>query len=193
MTEVERTLEEALSDARAALAEAEQARSGWEVRVRELQTEVSGLEAAINRRRQLAVSRYAAPKTKKLGVEVLSGEVVSHGQVWRAPDWSMMPDLGPNGTAAVGVATIVMALLELHRNWQEKKRVTAVEAVLEVARRPVHRGEITEALKRLGRSSDTLDHVSAALAHLNREARAHPVGGGYWSAGPHALEQEGGE
>lgn len=70
-------------------------------------------------------------------------------------------------------------------------RVAAVEAVLDVARRPVHRGEITAALRRIGRTSDTLDHVSAALAHLNHESRAHPVGSGYWSAGPAVLEQEG--
>lgn len=191
MSEVERKLEEALNDARTALVRAEQARSTWEVRVQELQTEVAGLEAAVNRRRQMAVPTSAAPNTKTPGVEVLTGEVVSHGRVFGVPDWSMLPDLGPNGTAVVGVASIVMALLELHRNWQEKKRVAAVEAVLDVAQRPVHRGEITEALRRLGRTSDTLDHVSAALAHLNREARAHPVGGGYWSAGPVALEQGG--
>jgi hypothetical protein len=26
---------------------------------------------------------------------------------------------------------------------------------------------------------------------LNRESRAHPVGSGYWSAGPVVLEQQG--
>lgn len=103
------------------------------------------------------------------------------------PDWSAIPDLGPNGTAAVGVAVIVMMLMEKHRDWQQKKRVGAVEAVLQVARQPVHRSQVAEALVRLGRTSDSLDHVSAALAHLNREGRAHPVGNGYWASGPAPL------
>lgn len=138
----------------------------------------------------MALSGSAVSNVVRAGTEVVTGEVVANARTWPVPDWSMPPDLGPNAAAAVGVASIVMALLALHRNWQEKKRVAAIEAVLDVAARPVHRSEITEALTRLGRTSDTLDHVSAALAHLNREGRAHPVGGGYWSTGPAALEAE---
>jgi hypothetical protein len=88
----------------------------------------------------------------------------------------------PGSPTAAGVAALVLLLMDLHGNWVNKKRAGAVESVLKVAGAPVHRGDIAEALKRLGRQ-DTLESVSAALAYLNRSGRAHPVGDGFWAAG----------
>ncbi len=83
--------------------------------------------------------------------------------------------------AVAGVATLVLVLMEAHRDWATKKRATAVELVLRVAARPVHRTDIAEILQRVGRPKDNLREVSAALAYLHRIGKAKPVGDGIWA------------
>lgn len=165
MTDLESSLEEALRQAQAALQDAERQHAEMEVRVQALRIEVAGLEAALQRRtEQRPAPSSSASKSPVLGPTFLTTPVL------------------PNSPAAAGVATLVILLLEVRGSWVNKKRAAAVESVLQVAGGPVHRSDIAEALKRLGRS-DTLESVSAALAYLNRSGRAHPVGDGYWAAG----------
>jgi|ERR1700722_3408077 len=161
--DIERSLESALEDARAALSAAEGRRAEMEIKVQSLRTEVAGLEAAIERRKHSDASKPDTPLVR-----------ATNSNPFVAPAL-------PDGSAAAGVAALVLLMMGLHTNWTNKKRAAAVDSVLKVAGRPVHRSEIVEALKRLGRS-DTLESVSAALAHLNRSARAHPVGDGFWTA-----------
>lgn len=172
---VESSLERALHEAVSALATAELERASWELKVQGLRTEVAGIEAALNRRRAPA-SLVPTPVT-------VSGSVGT-------PDWD--PEQVPVVAAAAGVAALVLLLMDVHKNWTKKKRAAAVESVLKIAGRPVHRSEITEALMRLGRTGDSLEYVSAALAYLNREGRARPTGDGFWVFG-NAHEIGGGE
>jgi hypothetical protein len=166
MTDLESSLEEALRQAQAALQDAERQHAQLEVRVQALRTEVAGIEAALQRRKEQRPAASSSP--------VSTNKVLD-------PKFLVVSPL-PESPAAAGVATMVLLLMELRGNWVSKKRAAAVESVLKVAGGPVHRSDIAEALKRLGRS-DTLESVSAALAYLNRSGRAHPVGDGYWAAG----------
>jgi hypothetical protein len=162
---LEKSLEEALLQAKSALMDAERQHAQLEIRVQGLRTEVAGIEASLSRRKaQQAVQWPAAPSSKVLDPKVFAVSTL------------------PESPTAAGVAAIVLLLMDLHGNWVNKKRAAAVESVLKVAGGPVHRSDIAEALKRLGRS-DTLEAVSAALAYLNRSGRAHPVGDGFWAAG----------
>jgi hypothetical protein len=165
MSDLESSLEEALRQAKAALQDAERQHAQLEVRVQALRTEVAGIEAALQRRKEQQPVFAAAPKS----TSVLD------------PKFFAVSPL-PGSPTVAGVAALVLVLMDLHGNWVNKKRAAAVESVLQVAGGPVHRSDIAEALKRLGRS-DTLESVSAALAYLNRSGRAHPVGDGYWAAG----------
>jgi hypothetical protein len=165
MTDLESSLEEALRQAQAALQDAERQYAQQEVRVQALRTEVAGIEAALQRRKD----QRPVPSSSVSISNVLD------------PKFLTVTAL-PDSPAVAGVATLVILLLEVRGNWVNKKRAAAVESVLKVAGGPVHRSDIAEALKRLGRS-DTLESVSAALAYLNRSGRAHPVGDGYWAAG----------
>jgi gamma-glutamyltranspeptidase len=165
MSSLESSLEEALRQAKTALLDAERQHAQLEVHVQALRTEVAGIDAALHRRREQGTAPRAAPvPTKVLDPKFLAAAAL------------------PESPAAAGVAALVLLLMDLHSNWVSKKRAAAVESVLKVAGRPVHRGDIAEALKRLGRS-DTLESVSAALAYLNKSGKAHPVGDGYWAAG----------
>jgi hypothetical protein len=166
MTDLESSLEEALRQAKTALGDAERQHAQLEVRVQALRTEVAGIEAALQRRKE---ARPAALSSSVPKIGVLDPKFLAVSTL-------------PESPAAAGVATLVLLLMELRGNWVNKKRAAAVESVLQVAGGPVHRGDIAEALKRLGRS-DTLESVSAALAYLNRSGRAHPVGDGYWASG----------
>ena len=58
MSDLESSLEEALRQAQAALQDAERQRAQMEVRVQALRTEVAGIEAALQRRKE---QRPAAP------------------------------------------------------------------------------------------------------------------------------------
>jgi hypothetical protein len=163
--DLESSLEVALSQAKSTLQDAERKHAQLEVRVQALRTEVAGIEAAIQRRREQQPAPTAASVPKNgLDSKFHSAPVM------------------PGSPTAAGVAALVLLLMDLHGNWVNKKRAGAVESVLKVAGAPVHRGDIAEALKRLGRQ-DTLESVSAALAYLNRSGRAHPVGDGFWAAG----------
>jgi hypothetical protein len=176
--QVEISLEVALQEARLALEDAERQRAEWELRVESLQTEISGVEAALNRRR---------------AAESRSVDSAGGGTPIKA--MSMDSPTLPATAAGVGVAALVILLMDVHKNWTNKKRAAAVESVLRAAGRPVHRTEVTEALSRLGRNSDTLEYVSAALAYLNRAGRARPTGDGFWTfTEPKPLEKSrGGE
>jgi hypothetical protein len=173
---VERSLEGALQEAKSELAAAELQRAAWELKVQALHTEIVGVEAALKRKR-IATSPPLRPNpTPGSGL---------------TPTWDSQ--LVPTTPAAAGVAALVLLLVDVHKNWTTKKRAAAVESVLKVAGRPVHRSEVTEALKRLGRTGDTLEYVSAALAYLNREGRARPTGDGYWIFCNRDSENKGGE
>jgi hypothetical protein len=163
------SLETALEESKAALAKAERRRAELEVEVQSLQTEVAGIEAALKRRRESSNPSIFKPA---------SG--VFTPTTFATPAF---PDTYP----VVGLATLVLLLMDLHNNWTNKKRATAVESVLQVANKPIHRTDITDALGRLGRVSDTLESVSAALAYLNRSGRARPIGDGYWEVGKAAM------
>lgn len=165
VTDLESSLEEALRQATTALQDAERQHAQLEVRVQALRTEVAGIEAALQRRKEQQPASVAAPQP----TNVLD------------PKFFAVSDL-PHSPTVAGVAALVLVLMDVHSNWVNKKRAAAVESVLQVAGGPVHRSDVAEALKRLGRS-DTLESVSAALAYLNRSGRAHPVGDGYWAAG----------
>ena len=165
MTDLESSLEEALRQATTALHDAERQHAQLEVRVQGLRTEVAGIEAALQRRKE----QRPAPTGGSEPTKVLDPKFLAVSAL-------------PESPTAAGVAALVLLLMDLHGNWVNKKRAAAVESVLKVAGGPVHRGDVAEALKRLGRS-DTLESVSAALAYLNRSGRAHPVGDGFWAAG----------
>ena len=138
-------------------------RAAAEVRVAELRTEVSGLEAAIARRRPSA----GLPSSKN------SPDLLRFGG---SPQFG----LSDADSAVAGVAALVVLLMELHRDWATKKRATAVELVLLGASKPLHRSDITETLHRVGRPKDNLRDVSAALAYLHRINKVKPVGDGMW-------------
>jgi hypothetical protein len=165
MSDIESSLEEALRQAKTALQDAERQHAQLEVRVQALRTEVAGIEAALQRRKD----QRPVPTATFESIKVLDPKFLAVSAL-------------PESPSAAGVAALVLLLMDLHSNWVNKKRAAAVESVLKVAGGPVHRADIAEALKRLGRS-DTLESVSAALAYLNRSMRAHPVGDGYWVAG----------
>jgi hypothetical protein len=162
--DIESSLEAALQEAKTALADTERRRAELELQVRSLQAEVAGIEAALRRRRKAASPVVSGPLTT-LDPKLLATSAL------------------PGSPAAAGVAALVLLMMGIHTNWTNKKRAATVEWVLKVADGPVHRTDVAEALERLGRSSDTLESVSAALAYLNRSGRAHPVGDGYWAAG----------
>jgi len=166
---LEETLEAALLDARVALAGAENERATLETRVSHLRTEVAGLEAALFRRRLTQPSGSDSPVAGLIGLQIPKGA--------NLPPSFVLP---PIDSPIVGVATLVIMLIELHHDWTSKKRASAVELVLRSARTPLHRGAITETLQRVGRPKDTLRDVSAALAYLHRMDRVKPIGDGIW-------------
>jgi hypothetical protein len=165
MSDLESSLEEALRQAKMALQDAEREHAQLELRVQGLRTEVAGIGAALQRRKE----QQPVPTATSVPTKVLDPKYVAASAL-------------PESPAVAGVAALVLLLMDLHGNWVNKKRAASVESVLKVAGGPVHRADIAEALKRLGRS-DTLESVSAALAYLNRSMRAHPVGDGYWAVG----------
>ncbi len=63
--------------------------------------------------------------------------------------------------------------------WQRLSRTDAALRVLEEAGKPVHRKTLQAELHARGRD-DSLDHMSAALAYLNRRGRAISKGYGMW-------------
>lgn len=69
--------------------------------------------------------------------------------------------------------------LQETEGWRELGRSDAVERVLREAGKPLHRKEVAEILAQYGRR-DALDHISAALAYLQRNHRARGKGSGMW-------------
>jgi hypothetical protein len=68
--------------------------------------------------------------------------------------------------------------------WRAMKRTDAVLRVLHLAEgRQMHRKALTERLSELGRTNDTLEHVSAALAYLAQGNKVTAVGQGWWRYG----------
>ncbi|MHB8457449.1 MAG: hypothetical protein ACYDBS_07140, partial [Acidimicrobiales bacterium] len=154
-------LEEALVEARAALVEAETDFARHEVAVANLRVEVAGLEAAIARRGPITTD---------------------HLPLWNQPRAGSLnrPSYAAVGGSGLAVGALVLLLMETRRDWATKKRASAVELVLMTADQPVHRTDITEALRRVGRTKETIENVSAALAYLKTAGRAEPLGDGYW-------------
>jgi len=163
---VEETLELALGEARSALSAAELRRAHAESLVAKLRTEVAGLEAAVARR-----AHEDAQSSIRLGQTAVPSLIRSG-----------VPSSVPSSVdpTVLGIATLVLLLMEAHRDWATKKRATAVELVLRGARRPVHRSDITETLQRVGRPKENLRDVSAALAYLHRIGKVKPIGDGSW-------------
>ncbi|MDP9412108.1 MAG: hypothetical protein M3P70_16755 [Actinomycetota bacterium] len=72
--------------------------------------------------------------------------------------------------------------------WQRLSRTDASLRVLQQAGRPMHRKELQAELHAHGRD-DSLDHMSAALAYLNRSGRVLSKGYGMWVHPDHDHEE----
>jgi len=73
--------------------------------------------------------------------------------------------------------------------WQPLDRTSAIERVLQEAGGALHRKEVVARLTRHGRD-DALEHVSAALAYLNKKHRVVSKGEGVWVHPDHDTKQE---
>ncbi len=189
----DRTLKDALEQAKETLNTLELTRARIESEISIVRAEIQGLDLALARAQRAdlpvpAIQPTARAKSPGGYFVDIHNDVApalllqgGEGASWLSAE-SFDPD-DPSSVMAAGFVSIGMLvafLIGKYQDWQRDKKATAVARVLREAQVPVHRSTIFDALTRLGRT-DTLADVSAALAYLKGKGTVEPVGDGYWA------------